>query len=119
MFWKHKHALPLYAFVSNFIISIKLFMSKFFKKGSFLPNPPPATCITISIFLWARLTNYYVWISLFACIAFGLVGFLDDYKKIYSKSSYGLKASTRIILQIVLAFIIIFLIESISSSYII
>ena len=68
--------------------------------------------ITISIFLWAKLTNYYVWISLFACIAFGLVGFLDDYKKIYSKSSYGLKASTRIILQIVLAFIIIFLIYS-------
>ena len=68
--------------------------------------------IIISIFLWARLTNYYVWISLFACIAFGLVGFLDDYKKIYSKSSYGLKASTRIILQIVLAFIIVFLIYS-------
>ena len=68
--------------------------------------------IIISFFLWAKLTNYYVWISLFACIAFGLVGFLDDYKKIYSKSSYGLKASTRIILQIVLAFIIVFLIYS-------
>jgi len=68
--------------------------------------------IIISFFLWARLTNYYVWISLFACIVFGLVGFLDDYKKIYSKSSYGLKASTRIILQIVLAFIIIFLVYS-------
>ena len=68
--------------------------------------------IIISFILWAKLTNYYVWISLFACIAFGLVGFLDDYKKIYSKSSHGLKASTRIILQIVLAFIIIFLIYS-------
>ena len=68
--------------------------------------------IIVSIFLWAKLTNYYVWISLFACIAFGLVGFLDDYKKIYSKSSYGLKVSTRIILQIVLAFIIVFLIYS-------
>ena len=68
--------------------------------------------IIISFILWAKLTNYYVWISLFACIAFGLVGFLDDYKKIYSKSSYGLKVSTRIILQIVLAFIIIFLIYS-------
>ena len=68
--------------------------------------------IIVSFFLWAKLTNYYVWISLFACIAFGLVGFLDDYKKIYSKSSYGLKVSTRIILQIVLAFIIVFLIYS-------
>ena len=68
--------------------------------------------IIISFILWAKLTNYYVWISLFACIVFGLVGFLDDYKKIYSKSSYGLKVSTRIILQIVLAFIIVFLIYS-------
>ena len=68
--------------------------------------------IIISFILWAKLTNYYVWISLFACIAFGLVGFLDDYKKIYSKSSYGLKVSTRIILQIVLAFIFVFLIYS-------
>jgi phospho-N-acetylmuramoyl-pentapeptide-transferase len=68
--------------------------------------------IIISFILWAKLTNYYVWISLFACIAFGFVGFLDDYKKIYSKSSYGLKASTRIILQIVLAFILVFLIYS-------
>ena len=66
--------------------------------------------IIISFFLWARLTNYYVWISLFACIAFGIVGFLDDYKKIYSKSSHGLKASTRIILQMILSFFIVFLI---------
>ena len=55
--------------------------------------------IIISFILWAKLT-------------FGLIGFLDDYKKIYSKSSDGLKASTRIILQIVLAFIIVFLIYS-------
>ncbi len=66
--------------------------------------------IIVSFFLWARLTNYYVWISLFTCIVFGIVGFLDDYKKIYSKSSYGLKVSTRIFLQITLSFIIIFLI---------
>ena len=66
--------------------------------------------IIISFFLWARLTNYFVWISLFACLAFGLIGFLDDYKKIYSKNSLGLKASTRIILQIILSFIIIIII---------
>ena len=70
------------------------------------------TSILISFLLWSRLTNLYVWISLFACLSFGLVGFLDDYKKIYSKSSRGLKASTRIILQITISLVIIFLIHS-------
>jgi phospho-N-acetylmuramoyl-pentapeptide-transferase len=39
-----------------------------------------------------------------------LIGFLDDYKKIYSNNSYGLNASTRILLQIVGSFAIILLI---------
>ena len=66
--------------------------------------------IIISFLLWARLTNYFVWICLFSCIVFGLVGFLDDYKKIHSKSSRGLGVLTRIILQIALSFIVILLI---------
>ena len=66
--------------------------------------------ILVSFFLWARLTNIYVWISLFSCIIFGLIGFLDDYKKIYSNNSYGLNPSTRILLQIVASFAIILLI---------
>ena len=66
--------------------------------------------ILVSFLLWARLTNIYVWISLFSCIIFGLIGFLDDYKKIYSNNSYGLNASTRILLQIVGSFAIILLI---------
>ena len=66
--------------------------------------------ILVSFFLWTRLTNIYVWISLFSCLIFGLIGFLDDYKKIYSKNSFGLNASTRILLQIVGSFAIILLI---------
>ena len=68
--------------------------------------------IMVSFFLWARLTNVFVWISLFACIIFGLIGFLDDYIKIYSKKSYGLKASTRIILQIIASLAIILIIHN-------
>ena len=66
--------------------------------------------ILVSFFLWTRLTNIYVWISLFSCLIFGLIGFLDDYKKIYSKNSYGLNVSTRILLQVVGSFVIILLI---------
>ncbi len=31
--------------------------------------------------LWANLSNMYVWIALLVTGAFGLLGFLDDYRK--------------------------------------
>ena len=53
-----------------------------------------------------RLYNSFVWIGLLALISFGLIGIIDDYKKIKSNSSNGLKAIARIILQIVFSLII-------------
>jgi phospho-N-acetylmuramoyl-pentapeptide-transferase len=40
--------------------------------------------------LWADLKSPYVWISILSTIAFGLVGFLDDYLKISRRSHHGL-----------------------------
>ena len=37
--------------------------------------------LTSSI-LWARLDNLYVWLILFVTLSFGLIGFIDDYKKV-------------------------------------
>ena len=66
--------------------------------------------IILSVFsssvLWSDLQNNFVWIGLLALISFGLIGAIDDYKKIKSNSSNGLKAITRIILQIVFSLII-------------
>ena len=60
--------------------------------------------IILSVFfssmLWADLKNHFIWIGLFTLLSFGLIGFIDDYKKIKSNSSNGLTASTRMILQI-------------------
>ena len=64
----------------------------------------------VSILFWARLSNIFIWITLFSCFAFGIIGFIDDYKKVRSQSSFGLQILTRIALQIVIAFVIIFLI---------
>jgi len=64
--------------------------------------------IAISFFLWTDLTNKFVWICFFSCIIFGTIGLVDDFKKIRSKSSKGINASTRIILQILFSFIIIY-----------
>ena len=66
--------------------------------------------IILSIFfssvLWSDLQNNFVWMGLVALIVFGLIGVIDDYKKIKSNSSNGLKVITRIILQIVFSLII-------------
>ena len=66
--------------------------------------------IVISFFLWAKLSNAYIWIWLLTCIFFGLLGFVDDYRKIYSKNNQGLKASTKIFIQILISLFIILLI---------
>ena len=66
--------------------------------------------IVISFFLWAKLSNAYIWICLLTCIFFGLLGFVDDYRKIYSKNNQGLKASTKIFIQILISLFIILLI---------
>ncbi len=66
--------------------------------------------IILSVFfssiLWSDLQNNFIWIGLISLLAFGLIGIIDDYKKIKSNSSNGLKAITRIILQIIFALII-------------
>lgn len=49
--------------------------------------------ITVSILLWGNLSNRYVWVVLAVTLGFGLIGFVDDYKKIVKSNSAGLKAS--------------------------
>jgi phospho-N-acetylmuramoyl-pentapeptide-transferase len=44
----------------------------------------------IPTFLWADLTNPYIWIAVTATIGFGVVGLLDDYLKIVRRSHHGL-----------------------------
>ena len=39
------------------------------------------SALTFSTLLWARLDNPYVWIVLFVTLAFGLIGFADDYRQ--------------------------------------
>ena len=48
--------------------------------------------ISVSTLLWADLNNRYVWIALSTTIAFGLVGFADDYLKLVVGNSRGLIA---------------------------
>jgi len=61
------------------------------------------TSVAISTLLWAMLTNYYVWVALCVFIALGAIGFVDDYLKVKHKQSLGLRARSKIFLQIVVA----------------
>ncbi len=48
--------------------------------------------IVVSVVLWADLTNTYVWVVLFVVVSFGLIGFVDDYRKVVRKDANGLIA---------------------------
>lgn len=51
--------------------------------------------IAVSTLLWADLSNRYVWVVLLVTLAFGVVGFVDDYKKIKYGNSVGLTAKSK------------------------
>jgi phospho-N-acetylmuramoyl-pentapeptide-transferase len=48
--------------------------------------------IMISTLLWADLSNRYVWIVLIVTLVFGLIGLVDDYKKLVLSDPKGLAA---------------------------
>ena len=48
--------------------------------------------IVLSTLLWADLTNHYVWVTLFVTVSYGVIGFVDDYRKVIRKDSKGLIA---------------------------
>ncbi len=59
--------------------------------------------VAISTLLWADLSNPYVWIVLLVTGGFGLIGFIDDYKKLTSRSHKGLPGRLRLILEIAIS----------------
>jgi len=66
--------------------------------------------ITISIIvptlLWADLTNKFVWLAVMATLAFGAIGFADDYLKIVHHRNLGLTGRTKLALQILTSVLI-------------
>jgi phospho-N-acetylmuramoyl-pentapeptide-transferase len=56
--------------------------------------------IAVPTLLWANLRNPLVWIALFSTVAYGAVGFADDYLKVKKKRNLGLTAREKLGLQI-------------------
>ncbi len=51
--------------------------------------------IVSATLLWADLGNRYVWVVLLVTLAFGAIGWIDDYKKLVYGNSKGLRAATK------------------------
>jgi|HubBroStandDraft_1064217.scaffolds.fasta_scaffold04818_6 phospho-N-acetylmuramoyl-pentapeptide-transferase len=56
--------------------------------------------IVIPTLLWADLRNAHVLIALAATLAFGAIGFVDDYSKVVRKHNRGLTAAGKFALQV-------------------
>ncbi len=62
--------------------------------------------ILVPTLLWADLRHLYVWIAIFALLAFGYIGFIDDYAKVMNKRNLGLTAKQKFGLQMLVAAVI-------------
>ncbi len=66
--------------------------------------------------LWSDLSNRYVWIAVLVTIAFGLIGFYDDYLKRVVGNSKGLAARWQYLAQSVVGFGAAFALLNIATS---
>ncbi|MGB0892906.1 MAG: phospho-N-acetylmuramoyl-pentapeptide-transferase [Parashewanella sp.] len=72
--------------------------------------------IFASVLLWGDLSNHYVWVTLFVLFSFGLIGFVDDYRKVVRKDPKGLIARWKYIFQSLAAIVVAVYLYASSSS---
>jgi len=57
------------------------------------------TAIVVSTVLWADLENHYIWVVLFVTLSFGVIGYVDDYKKLILQDPAGISAKQKLFWQ--------------------
>ncbi len=60
----------------------------------------------IPVLLFARLDNIYIILLIFTTVWMGVIGFADDYIKVFKKNKEGLKGRFKVIGQVVLGLIV-------------
>jgi phospho-N-acetylmuramoyl-pentapeptide-transferase len=60
-------------------------------------------CLATSTLLWCDLRNQFVWLALSVTVAFGAVGFADDYAKVAKKNKKGVSGKLRLALEFAIA----------------
>lgn len=81
--------------------------------GSHLPKAGTPTmggtlillAIAAGTLLWADLRSHYVWVVLGVTLAYGLIGFVDDWRKLSRRDPKGLSARAKFIGQLLVALV--------------
>ncbi|MCP4822310.1 MAG: phospho-N-acetylmuramoyl-pentapeptide-transferase [Shimia sp.] len=61
--------------------------------------------LVTSTLLWARWDNGFVWMVLFVTLAYGLIGFADDYAKVSKQNTKGVSSKIRLLLGFMIAMV--------------
>ncbi|MEM9853646.1 MAG: phospho-N-acetylmuramoyl-pentapeptide-transferase [Pseudomonadota bacterium] len=59
--------------------------------------------LIVSTLFWARLDNGFIWLVLFVTVAFGAIGFADDYAKVSKQNTKGVPGKMRLGLGFIIA----------------
>src|SRR5574340_1024824 len=59
--------------------------------------------VAVTTLLWADLSNDYVWVALVTLLGFGVIGWVDDWRKVVEKNSRGLPSRWKYFWQSVIA----------------
>ena len=57
----------------------------------------------LATLLWADLGNGYIWAAMGVTMAYGTIGFMDDYLKVLKRDSSGLSGRVKLLLQAIIA----------------
>ncbi|MFL6712783.1 MAG: phospho-N-acetylmuramoyl-pentapeptide-transferase, partial [Sulfurifustis sp.] len=60
--------------------------------------------VFVATLVWADLRNRFVWVVMVVTLAFGAIGWIDDYKKVIHKNPKGLSARQKFLWQTVTGF---------------
>ncbi len=59
--------------------------------------------VAVATLFWSDLSNRYVWVVLVVTLLFGVIGWVDDYRKVVHRNSKGLSAGAKYFWQSVVA----------------
>jgi len=65
--------------------------------------------ILIPTLFWSDLANPYMWVVILTTVAFGTLGFLDDYKKMKDKKGIGIRARYKFPIQVAIGLVTSFI----------
>lgn len=60
--------------------------------------------VGLAIVLWGDLTNQYLLIVTLTMLGFGIIGFIDDYKKVVFRDPNGMRSRTKFLWQSIIGF---------------